>query len=173
MSSQVPALFGSQTLFGATNLYFGDVEPAVILKNMLSAYWTISNPNQASIIFTNRWVDPTLKVRKPFQISCLRSRQQHKVINIGANSKFRIDATVPLHVWTLTGIQLTGQPISPDDVYVLHQNIIDEIRRVIKVYGTSVDKKFLLGDFMPLEHIDVAPFELHSMANCSVIFFRT
>jgi hypothetical protein len=171
VSQKIP-LFG-QRLFGETNFYFGDAEPAQILLSMVQNFWAISNPTAAQVIFTNRWTDPLTKTLRPLQITFKRETFGHGVLNMGSSSKFRVDGNVDLHIWTLAGAINPTTQTSFEDALVLHQNMIDEVRRIIRAQGTTADKKFLLGPFRPIDDMEKAPIRLHTVGRSPYILFRS
>jgi hypothetical protein len=170
VSQKIP-LFG-QRLFGEPNFFFGDAEPAQILLSMVQNFWSINNPPASKVTFTNRWVDPATRAVRPLQITFWRGPYDHDLQNIGAASKFRVDGKVQLNIWTLLGAMDPNTQTSMEDAMVLHQNMVDELRRIIRVQGTTADKKFLLGAFRPMDELEKAPLRLRTIGSSPYILFR-
>jgi hypothetical protein len=172
VSQKIP-LFG-QRLFGETNFYFGDAEPSQVLLSMIQNFWTTNlYPPASKITFTSRWTDPLTKTVRPLQISFTRGTFGHKSMNIGSATKYRVDGTVDINIWTLVGAIDPNTQTTMEDALVLHQNMVDEVRRIIRAQGTIIDKKFLLGNFRPMDELEKAPLRLRTMGSCPYILFRS
>ncbi len=158
------------------------VESNVSIVNQLYAQWSLTSPakdpgtattqNPTKVYFTNRYYGFAPLRLHPHHISVRKAPESFVPVQFGQITKYLLNHGINIDIWVLTSPVLSLEQAETD-----YRNMIEEVKRIVRVFSTSMGSNIqavlLERTFHDETGLEKQPFRLHSQLRCTAKLYET